>query len=163
MWTIYEVFIQFVTILLLFCVLFFWPWGLWVLGSLTRDWTFTPSIGRWNLNHDHQGSNYSPPILKKTFPYSLELKDAPGSSCRFSTLAFDSTIYPSSRGSFSVENETMMWALVVCSFLPECHCFQVPSADRTRKFTWVIPVYTQTSINISMYNFNANSYWFIQL
>ena len=29
MWTIFKVFIEFVTILLLFYVLVFWPWGMW--------------------------------------------------------------------------------------------------------------------------------------
>ena len=33
MWTIFKVFIEFVTILLLFYVLVFWPWGMWDLSS----------------------------------------------------------------------------------------------------------------------------------
>ena len=33
MWTIFEAFIEFVTILLLFYVWFFWPWGMWNLSS----------------------------------------------------------------------------------------------------------------------------------
>ena len=44
-------FIEFVTILLLFYVLVFWPWGMWDLNSLTRDPTRTPCIGRRSLNH----------------------------------------------------------------------------------------------------------------
>ena len=40
----------FVIVLLLFYVLAFWPWGMWDLSSLTRDWTRTPCIWRWNLN-----------------------------------------------------------------------------------------------------------------
>ena len=51
MWTIFKVFIEFVTILLLFHVLVFWPRGMWDLSSLTRDWTCTPSAGRQSLNH----------------------------------------------------------------------------------------------------------------
>ena len=50
--TIFEVFIEVVTILLLlfiFCL--FWPWVLWDLSSPTRDWTRTPCIGGWILNH----------------------------------------------------------------------------------------------------------------
>ena len=43
MWTIFEVFIEFVTILLLFYVLFFWLRGMWDLSS--------PCIGRRSLNH----------------------------------------------------------------------------------------------------------------
>ena len=46
----FLVFIEFVTILLLFCVLVLWPWGIWNLSSLTRDWTWTPDTGRWNLH-----------------------------------------------------------------------------------------------------------------
>ena len=45
----FKVFIEFVTILLLLYVVFFWPRGLWDLSSPTRDWTCTPCIGRWNL------------------------------------------------------------------------------------------------------------------
>ena len=48
---ILKVFIKFVTILLQFYVLFFWPRGMYDLSSLTRDWTHTPCIGRWRLNH----------------------------------------------------------------------------------------------------------------
>ena len=51
MWTIFKVFIEFVTILLLFYVLVFWPRGMWGLTSLTRDQTHTPFIGRQSLNH----------------------------------------------------------------------------------------------------------------
>ena len=46
-----KVFIEFVTILLMFYVLVFWPWGKWDLSSPTRDWTCTPCIGRQRLNH----------------------------------------------------------------------------------------------------------------
>ena len=50
MWTIFKVFIEFVTILLLFYVLVFWPRGMWDLSSLTRDRTCTPCIERQSLN-----------------------------------------------------------------------------------------------------------------
>ena len=46
MWIIFKVFIEFITILLLFYVLVFWPQGMWDLSSLTRDRTHTPCIGR---------------------------------------------------------------------------------------------------------------------
>ena len=46
-----KVFIEFVTILLLFYVLVFRPRGMWDLSSLTRDRTRTPCIGRQSLNH----------------------------------------------------------------------------------------------------------------
>ena len=50
-WAIFIVFIEFVTILLLFDVLGFWPQGIWDLGSLTRDGTCIHCIGRGSLNH----------------------------------------------------------------------------------------------------------------
>ena len=36
-----------------FCFMFwfFWPRGMWDLSSPNRDWTRTPCIGRWSLNH----------------------------------------------------------------------------------------------------------------
>ena len=37
MWTIFKVFIEFVTTMLLFCVLAFWQRGMWGLSSSTRD------------------------------------------------------------------------------------------------------------------------------
>ena len=51
MWTIFKVFIESVTILLLFYVLFFWPRDMWDPSSPTRDWTCTPCIGKRSLNH----------------------------------------------------------------------------------------------------------------
>ena len=44
MWTIFKVFIEFVTILLLFCVLVFWLGGMWDLSSPTRDQTIPPAL-----------------------------------------------------------------------------------------------------------------------
>jgi len=46
MWTIFTIFIEFVTILLLFYVLVFWSRGMWDLSSPTRDRTRTPCFGR---------------------------------------------------------------------------------------------------------------------
>ena len=46
----FKVFIEFVTMLLLFYVSVFWPQGMWDLSSLTRDRTCTPCIGRRSLN-----------------------------------------------------------------------------------------------------------------
>ena len=51
MWTIFKVFIEFVTILFLSSVLAFRPWGRWHLSSPTRDRTHPPSTGRWSLDH----------------------------------------------------------------------------------------------------------------
>ena len=50
MWTIFKVFIEFVTILFVFCF-GFWLQDTWDLSSLNRDWTHTPCIRRWSLNH----------------------------------------------------------------------------------------------------------------
>ena len=47
----FKVFIEFVTTLLLFYGLDFSLQGVWDLGSLTRDWTHTPCIGRRSLKH----------------------------------------------------------------------------------------------------------------
>ena len=48
---IFKVFIEFVTMLLLFYILAFWPRSMWDLSFLTRDQIHTPCIGRWRLNH----------------------------------------------------------------------------------------------------------------
>ena len=50
MWALCKVFIEFITTLLLFYVLVFWPQGMWDLSSLTRDGTCIPCIGRQSLN-----------------------------------------------------------------------------------------------------------------
>ena len=49
-WTILKVFTEFVTILLQFYVLVFWPQGVWHLSSLSspnRDWSHIPCTRRW--------------------------------------------------------------------------------------------------------------------
>ena len=51
MWTIFKVFIEFVTIWLLFYVLVFWLQDMWDFNSLTRDQTCTPCVGKRSLNH----------------------------------------------------------------------------------------------------------------
>ena len=51
MWTILKVFIEFVTILLLFSGFGFLAQGIWDVSSPTMDQTCTPCIGRWSLNH----------------------------------------------------------------------------------------------------------------
>ena len=71
MWTIFEVFIEVVTILLLFYVLLFWLWGTWDLSSPTRDQTHTPCIGRRSLNH--QGSPWIPLDVSYHVPMFLTL------------------------------------------------------------------------------------------
>ena len=51
MWTIFKAFIEFVTILLLFYVLVFWPQVMWNLTSPTGDQTHLPCVGRQSLNY----------------------------------------------------------------------------------------------------------------
>ena len=51
MCTIFKVFIEFATTLLLFHALVFWPRGMWDLSFPTRDQTCTPCTGRGSLNH----------------------------------------------------------------------------------------------------------------
>lgn len=43
--------LNFITMLLLFYVLCFWPWGIWDCNSPTRDWICSPWIGTQSLNH----------------------------------------------------------------------------------------------------------------
>ena len=50
-WFTFKDFIEFVTTLLLFLFLVFWPWGMLDLSSLTRDRTCTPCTGRQCPNH----------------------------------------------------------------------------------------------------------------
>ena len=45
----FLVFIELVTILLLFAFLFLWPWGIQDLRYLTKDWIRTGCMGRWSL------------------------------------------------------------------------------------------------------------------
>ena len=47
----FKVFIECVTILVLFYVFIFWSQGMWDRSSPTRDRTCTPWSGRLNLNH----------------------------------------------------------------------------------------------------------------
>ena len=49
-WTIFKVFIEFVTTLLLFSALVFWPQAMWNPSSLTRDRTCIPCSRRRSLN-----------------------------------------------------------------------------------------------------------------
>ena len=51
MWIIFKVFIEFCTVLFLFYVLVFWPWGVGDLSYPSRDRTFTPCAGRESFNH----------------------------------------------------------------------------------------------------------------
>ena len=48
---IFKVFTEFVTMLILFYVLFYWPRGMWDFRSLTRDGTCIPYTGRESFNH----------------------------------------------------------------------------------------------------------------
>ena len=45
-WAILNIFIEFVTKLLLFHVLVFWPQAMWDLNSPTRDQTHSPLVER---------------------------------------------------------------------------------------------------------------------
>ena len=69
LWAILKVFIEFVTIFLLFHVLDFWPRGKWNLNSPTRDQTCTPCIGRWGLNTWATREIPKIPCIKRTSCY----------------------------------------------------------------------------------------------
>ena len=51
MWTIFKVFVEFVTILFLLYVSIFQPQGMWDHSSPARDQTCSLCTGRWRLNH----------------------------------------------------------------------------------------------------------------
>ena len=51
LWAIFKVFIEFITILLLFYVLIFLATSMWDLSSPTRDQTFIPCARRQSYNH----------------------------------------------------------------------------------------------------------------
>ena len=52
MWTLFKVFVESVTTLLLLFMFLFWgPWSLWDLSSLTRDQTCAPCVGRLSPHH----------------------------------------------------------------------------------------------------------------
>lgn len=54
MWSFFlikKVFIECVTISLLFYVSFFWPWDIRDLNSPTREWSCTTRLGRQSLKH----------------------------------------------------------------------------------------------------------------
>ena len=79
MWTIFKVFIEFVTILLLFHVLvFFWPRGMQDLSSPTRERTLTPCIiGRRSLNHWTAREGLKETLFKPLFS-CVQLNLTPG-------------------------------------------------------------------------------------
>ena len=47
----FKIFIEFVTLLLLFYVLSFWPQGMWDLGSPVKVWAHITCPGRPSLSH----------------------------------------------------------------------------------------------------------------
>ena len=57
MCSILKVFIEFVKILLLFYILFFWSRGMWNFSSLARNQTHTPYIGRQILTTGPPGKS----------------------------------------------------------------------------------------------------------
>ena len=70
MWTIFKVFIEFVTILVLFYVLDFWPQDIWDLSSSTRDRTHTPCTGKRNPNSRLPCPSPSPGACSNWWPSS---------------------------------------------------------------------------------------------
>ena len=78
MWTIFKVFIEFVTILFLFSVLVFWPWGMWDLGSPVRARTCTPCIGRLLTTGPSGKSSVSCSVMSDSLPpHGLQLARLP--------------------------------------------------------------------------------------
>ena len=95
MWTIFKVFIEFVTILLLFHVLVFWQQGVWDLSSPTRDRNRTLCTGRWMLNPWNARDVPRPPTFSCDFAAPSFKKDYMKrnreKSCH---LRFSRTTYP---------------------------------------------------------------------
>ena len=111
MWTIFKVFIEFVTVLLLFYVLVFWPQGMWDLSSPTRDWTLTHCIGRWSLNYWTTREFPWSSILKKGLSYLIN---------NGSISPFKRRIYPHLTSLFSFLSAQCSLAEEFSSWLPKC-------------------------------------------
>ena len=78
-WTILKVFLECVTILLLFYILVLWPRGMWYLSSLTRDQTHIPCIRRRSLEPlYHRGAGDL--VVKSCPPLATPDRSLPGSS-----------------------------------------------------------------------------------
>lgn len=58
-----------ITELLLFYVLFFWPWGLWDLCSLTKDWSHPL---HWEVKFKTQDCQETPQYLESLFWRTLQ-------------------------------------------------------------------------------------------
>ena len=96
MWTIFKVFIEFVTILFLFYVLFFWPGGMWDFSSPTRDEPTSPALGGEVLTTGQPGKSqgyfkqYG--SIVKSFELSMTyIKSFSGAGVL--TVNFDSGLY----------------------------------------------------------------------
>ena len=87
MWTIFEVFIKFVSVLLLHSFIF-WLQGMWDLSSWTRDQTHIPCIGSQILNHwatrevPLYASNLSFSFLSQSWINSASALSTPCSSAK---------------------------------------------------------------------------------
>ena len=72
MWTIFKVFIEFITVLILFYVSVFWPQGMWELSSGSgRDQTWTPALEGKVLTTGSPGKFLSIRFLEMMFIISL--------------------------------------------------------------------------------------------
>ena len=67
----FLIFIEFVTILLLFYVLAFWPQGMWGLSSLTRDQTTPPVLEGEVLTTGLPGKSQDCCLRKKQWGLTL--------------------------------------------------------------------------------------------
>ena len=67
MWTIFKVFIEFATILLLFSMFQFLARGMWGLSSLTRDQTRTPALEGEVLTSGQSGKSQSSLLFQTAF------------------------------------------------------------------------------------------------
>ena len=67
----FKLCMKFITILLLFYVLVFWPRGMWDLRSPTRGGTLTPCIRRRILGHFWPGKSFRFQLLQLRFNWTL--------------------------------------------------------------------------------------------
>ena len=134
MWTIFKVFMEFVTVLFLFYVLVIWPWGIWDLSFLTRGQTLTPCIGRWSLNHWTAGkppacafqnsSELGPLILVLCSCWSLLRPNRPAITLMPLSAALINPLLYVCRLMFSLQRDLRWWGSATLSY----RAFRQPNA-----------------------------------
>ena len=110
MWTIFKVFIELITILLLFYVLVFWPQGMWDLRSPTRDRTPPPALEGKVLTAGPPGKSPLMSILKQQITLLPPLLSAVSLSSSMDLNFLTLYTYQNGRDSF------LMQAVITCHY-----------------------------------------------